>query len=110
VNDFEELIAMLESQGVAEVRARLSQGVWANRRKSWVEDWLRKKEGEHEAEGKAEALLIAMEGNITAQEANKIAQDNLHAMKSAKNAAWIAAIAAIVAALCAVVTYIPAKP
>lgn len=110
MSEFEELITTLESLGEDDVRAKLSQGAWANRRKLWVEDWLRTKEGSRAAERDAVVLSLAAEGNTTAREANKIAQDNLHAVKSAKNAAWVAAIAAIVAVLCAVVTYIQAKP
>ena len=110
MSDFEELITNLESLGEDDVRTKLSQGVWANRRKSWVEDWLRTKEGSRAAEREAVALSLTAEGNTTAREANKIGQDNLQAVKSAKNAAWVAAIAAIVAAICAIVTYIQAKP
>jgi len=38
MSELEELIATLESLGEDDVRAKFSQGAWANRRKSWVEE------------------------------------------------------------------------
>jgi len=110
MSEFEEFTKSLETLGEDDVRAKLSQGVWANRRKSWANDWLRANEASRAEEKEAATLSLAEEGNTAAREANKIARDNLRAVKSAKNAAWAAAVAAIIAAVCAVITYLQSKP
>lgn len=110
MSEFEEFNATLQSLGEDDVRTKLAQGVYANKRKSWAENWLRAKEASHAAETEAAALSLAGEGNVTAREANNIAKENLKAVKSARNAAWAAAIAAIIAAACAVITSLQSKP
>ena len=109
MSEYQEFIANLESIGEKEVRAKVSQGIWANRRLNWAKEWLTGKESERAEATEAANLNLTTEGNTTAQEANRIAKENLRAVNSAKNAAWTASIAAIIAAICAVFAFLQIK-
>jgi hypothetical protein len=109
MSEFEDFTASLALLGEAEVRKKLAQSVWANKRKSWAEHWLQSKEAEQVAHNQAATLLQGTEDSAIAKKANEIAQDNLAATRSAKNAAWVAAVAAIIAAVFAALAYVFAK-
>lgn len=100
---YDQFIAMLASLGEAEVRARLAQGVWANRRKTWAEQWLLAKDVEQDRSSRGASISSAQEANATARASLKVA-------RSAKNAAWVAAFAAVIAAIFAALAYVASKP
>lgn len=100
---YDQFIAMLASLGETEVRARLAQGVWANRRKTWAEQWLLAKGVEQDRSSQGATISSAQEANATARASFKVA-------RSAKNAAWVAAFAAVIAAIFAVLAYAASKP
>ena len=102
MSDYHEFIAILIELGEAKVRVNLADGLWANRRKSWAEQWLRGEELKLDV-----ATKVA--GVSSAREANVIAQLSLNAARSAKNAAWVAALAAVIAAVVAVLVYLGVK-
>ena len=110
MNEYEDFIASLAALGEAEVRTKVAQGVWANKRKFWAEGWLRSKETEQAGYNQATALALAADDTAAAKKANEIAQSNLEATRSEKNAAWVAALAAVVAAIFAALAYVFSKP
>jgi len=61
MSDYQEFIAGLVELGEAEVRAGLAQGIWANRRKSWAEQWLRDQEFKLDVAAKAAGISSARE-------------------------------------------------
>ncbi|WGG49632.1 hypothetical protein [Rugamonas sp. DEMB1] len=113
MSEQEDFFFELESIGEGDVRVKLSQGVWANRRKSWAEGWLQSRMDLGLKARAALDLSLAADSNATARETNLILHDTLHVAKSAKGAAWVAAaaawVAAFVAMLSAVVVCIQTK-
>ena len=93
MSEFDEFIASLSTLGVDEVRSRLSRGSWANRRKSWAQDWL-------SAQGSARVDTREEETLAIAKEANRIASEQ--ATAAARSARW-AMYAAIIAAIAAAI-------
>ena len=69
-SEFDNFQEMLEGLGEPEVTKRISQGVWADRRKDWADAW-----------------LVQMAS--TRQEAARF--EDSEVAKSAKEAAWVAA-------------------
>lgn len=74
VSDFDEFIASLSALGVDEVSSRLSSGSWANRRKSWAQDWLSAQESARKEVREEASLIVAADDNAVAREANDIAR------------------------------------
>ena len=70
MTEFEDFTATLKSLGVIEVCAMLSQGVWANRRKSWATDWLQQEERSAASGQVAAGLSIAAQDASSSREAN----------------------------------------
>jgi len=100
---YDEFVATLASLGETEVRARLAQGVWASRHKTWAEQWLHAKGVEQDRRNQGATISSAQDANATSQASLKVA-------RSARNAAWVAACAAVVAAVVAVLVYVASKP
>lgn len=92
--DYDDFIVSLEALGEPEVRSKFSQGVWASRRKQWVEDWLSQIEGSRQETRDEMALSIS-------KEANSIAKSALRISKFALIAAIVAAILGTAATLIA---------
>ena len=86
--DAVEFWQKLEHEGESTVRRRLAEGVYGDKKKVLVEEWLKKKELEREKERH---------------------KDIYHAAKSAKHAAWIAAIAASLSAIAALIAILLKK-
>ena len=110
MTEFDDFTEKLEAHGARDVRAKLTQGVWANRRKAWAEKWLAHGASDEANCKSATALSLAADGNATAKAANTIAEDALRAARSSKNAAWVATFAAVIAAGFAIFAYFQAKP
>lgn len=102
--EFEELAAKLDELGEAEVRVRLAHGVWVERNKRFIEEWLRNKEAQRAAatgaarDAREEAMLS------TAQEANSIARQALSNWRAANR---LVAIAILLSAAMAIKEVIP---
>ena len=93
--DYDDFIASLETLGEPEVRSKLSQGVWASRRKQWVEDWLSKIEGSRQETRDVMALSISKDANSIAKSALRISK---FALITAIAAAILGAAATLIAA------------
>jgi len=92
MSEFEEFTESLVSLGEDEVRRKLSQGVWANRRKSWAQEWIENLEVLR-ADGRAERDIAL------SKEANEIARSSLGVARSAKTISIIAMILSAVVAI-----------
>ena len=92
MSEFEDFINTLASLGEQEVREKLSQGVWANRRKSWAEDWIRDLDVSR-VNTRAEVELAL------SREANEIAKSSLTVARSAKNISLAAIVISIFVAI-----------
>lgn len=57
--EYDGFIASLEALGEPEVRSKLSQGVWASKRKQWADDWLSKSAGWVNIESARTALRVS---------------------------------------------------
>jgi hypothetical protein len=104
MSEFEEFIETLSTLGEEEVRRNLSQGVWANRRKTWAQDWINN-------------LTVSRTDNRTERdlalsaEANDIARSALGVARNAKIISIIAMIlSAVVAIAVAVMQLVGQKP
>jgi hypothetical protein len=86
--DKEKLWASLEVAGERKVRENLAHGIYGERKKRLVEEWLRQT-GEAHSEAQQERV-------------NNLHTDEINIARSAKNAAWVAAGAAVIAALAAI--------
>ena len=85
MSEYDDFVASLEALGEPEVKSKFSQGVWASKRKQWVEDWLSKNEGVRQEARDEMALSIS-------KDANSIAKSALRVSKFALVAAIAAAI------------------
>lgn len=94
MSEYDEFIASLQVLGESDVRSKLSQGVWASKRKQWVEDWLSQAESSRQEIKDETALSIS-------KEANSIAKSALRVSKFALISAVVAAILGVVATLIA---------
>lgn len=103
MSEYDDFIESLGALGEPEVRSRLSQGIWASRRKQWAEDWLSKNEGVRQEVRDEMALSIS-------KEANSIAKSALRVSKFAFVAAIAAAILGAVATLIAAFVNRPPAP
>ena len=104
MSEFEEFTETLVSLGEEEVRRKLSQGVWANRRKTWAQDWLANfdtSQANHRAE---QDLALS-------REANEIARSALSVSRSAKTISIIAImVSAATAIIVAVIQFLGQRP
>lgn len=85
MSEFEEFVATLESLGEDEVRRNLSQGIWANRRKAWAQDWIANLDASQE-DSRAETSIAL------SKEANEIARSSLGVARTAKTISVVAMI------------------
>ena len=95
MSEYEDFIASLEALGEPEVRSKLSQGVWASRRKQWADDWLSKSEGARQEVRDELALSISKEANSIAKSALRVSK---FAFVAAIAAAILGAAATLIAA------------
>ena len=93
--EYDDFIDSLEALGEGEVESKLSQGVWASRRKQWVEDWLAGNEASRQVARDEMALSLSKEANAIAKSAFRIARA---AIVVAIAAAILGAVATIIAA------------
>ncbi len=93
--EYEDFIASLEALGEAEVKSKLSQGVWASRRKQWVEDWLVGNEASRQEARDEMALSLSKEANAISKSALRISRA---AIVVAIAAAILGTVATIIAA------------
>ena len=104
MDEFKEFIETLATLGEEEVRQKLSQGVWANRRKTLAQDWLSDLEASRTNDR-------AERGLAQSAEANDIARSALGVARSAKTISIVAIIvSALVAIVVAVLQFIGQKP
>lgn len=104
MNEFDEFIKTLASLGEEEVRQKLSQGVWANRRKTWAQDWLANQDASRENHRAEQELVLS-------RDANEIARSALNVSRSAKLISIIAiVVSAVTAIIVAVIQFIGQKP
>lgn len=89
MKEYDEFIEMLERIGEVEVKSRLSQGVWASRRKQWAVDWLAANETARKEARDEIALSISKEDN-------KIAKSSLRLSMVAIVVAVATAIAGLI--------------
>ncbi len=87
-NEQTKFWAKFEKQGKTWVRARLTLGLYGERKQRYAVAWLEKKY--HERASHSE------------QHKEASSDEQIRIARSAKNAAWIAAIAAIIAAISAI--------
>ena len=92
MSEFEEFTETLVSLGEEEVRRKLSQGVWANRRKEWAHEWITNLDISR-ADSRAERDIAL------SKEANEIARSSLGVARSAKTISIIAMILSAVVAI-----------
>lgn len=103
MSEFEEFTETLASLGEEEVRRKLSQGVWANRRKIWAQDWLNNLDASRADRREEKDLALS-------QEANEIARSALKVSQSAKTISIIAMIlSAAIGIIVAVIQFIGQK-
>lgn len=70
-SEFDDFIQNLASLGEEKVRQNLSQGVWANRHKTWVQDWLTNLESSRTSQRAEKDLALAEEANEIARTQRK---------------------------------------
>lgn len=85
MSEFKEFTETLVSLGEEEVRRKLSQGVWANRRKEWAQNWIANLDSSL-ADNRAERDIAL------SKEANEIARASLGVARSAKTISIVAMI------------------
>ena len=102
MSEFEEFTESLTSLGEEEVRRKLSQGVWANRRKTWAQEWIANLDISR-ADGRAERDIAL------SREANEIARSSLDIARSAKTISIIAMILSAAVAIGVAVVQIIAQ-
>lgn len=90
VSDHDNFVTDLRQIGESDVSAKLAQGVFAGKHKSWAEQWLQEAQTHGQVVRDMETLALAREANV-------IASKSLSTSKSAKNAAWLAAVVAVCA-------------
>ena len=83
MSKFDEFTETLASLGEDAVRRKLSQGLWANQRKTWAQEWLDNLDASR-AHKRAEKDLALSE------EANEIERSALEEARSAKRISIIA--------------------
>ena len=104
MDEFEKFIETLAVLGEEEVRRKLSQGVWANRRKTWAQDWINNLDASRENDREEKNLAHSAE-------ANNIARSALGVARSAKTISIVAMIlSAVVAIIIAVIQFVGQKP
>ena len=102
-SEFDKFIQNLASLGEEEVRRKLSQDVWANRHKTWTQNWLTDLESSRTSQRTEKELALA-------EEANEIARSALKVSHSAKTISIIAILlSAAVAIIVAVIQFIGQK-
>lgn len=92
MSEYDEFNKSLESYGESEVRAKLSQGAWASKRKGWAEDWLQNRESLRMADRDERGLILS-------EEANRIARSALDVAKKSKTISIIAIIVSVLVAI-----------
>lgn len=103
MSEFEEFTETLASLGEEEVRRKLSQGGWANRRKIWAQDWLNNLNASRTDRREEKDMALS-------QEANEIARSALKVSQSAKIISIIAMIlSAAIGIIVAVIQFIGQK-
>ena len=95
MSEYDDFVASLEAIGEPEVKSKLSQGVWASKRKQWAEDWLSKNEGVRQEVRDEMALSISKEANSIAKSALRVSK---FALVAAITAAILGAAATLIAA------------
>ena len=104
MSEFEEFTGTLVTIGEEEVRRKLSQGDWANRRKTWAQNWLANfdtSQANHRAE---QDLALS-------REANKIARSALGVSRSARTISIVAiVVSATTAIIVAVIQFFGQRP
>lgn len=104
MEEFDEFIEKLAALGEEEVRRKFSQGVWANRRKTWAQDWLSKLEASRTNDRAEKDLALSAE-------ANDIARSALGVARHARTISIIAIIvSALVAIAVAILQFVGQKP
>lgn len=104
MSEFEEFTKTLASLGEEEVRQKLSQGVWANRRKTWAQDWLANQDASRENHIAEQELGLS-------RDANEIARSALDVSRSARLISIIAiVVSAVTAIVVAVIQFFSQKP
>lgn len=104
MSKYEEFTKALVSFGEEDVRLKLSQGVWANRRKTWAQDWLANQDASRENHRAKQELDLS-------REANEIARSALNVSRSARFISIIAIVVSVVTAIVvAVIQFIGQKP
>jgi hypothetical protein len=104
MDEFEKFIETLVALGEEEVRRKLSQGVWANRHKTWAQDWIDNLDASRATDRAEKDLALSAE-------ANDIARSALGVAKSAKTISIVAMIlSAVVAIVVAVIQFVGQKP
>ena len=104
MDEFETFIETLAALGEEEVRQKLSQGVWANRRKTWAQDWINNLDTSRAHDRAEEDLALSAD-------ANEIARSALGVARNAKTISIVAMIlSAAVAIIVAVIQFVGQKP
>lgn len=85
MSEFEEFTEGLASLGEEDVRRKLSQGVWANRRKTWAQNWLDN--------------LAALQADRRAEKALALSEEANGIARNAKNISIIAIIVSVATAI-----------
>ncbi len=85
MSEFEQFTETLVSLGEEEVARKLSQGVWANRRKEWAQSWIANLDSSR-ADSRAEKAIAL------SKEANEIARASLEVARSAKTISIVAMV------------------
>ena len=100
ISEFQkELWQKLDEAGFSKVKQNHSLGLYSGKNKTYVEEWLRLKTEETEADRLSRKESLETEAIVIAKDANLIASNALRSNKRSERAAWIAAIAAIIAAI-----------
>jgi hypothetical protein len=104
MNEYDEFISSLESLGEEQTRLKLSQGIWANRRRKWAEDWLSQQQASRASNREEDHLHLA-------REANKIARAAQEDSQSAKRISIIAiVVSAAMTIIVAIIQWYGQKP
>ena len=104
MSEFEEFEQNLASLGEDEVRRKLSQGVWANRRKTWAQNWLANVEASRATSHAEQDLALS-------REANEIARSALEISRSAKVISVVAIVVSTLTAIAvAIIQLVAQKP
>lgn len=104
MDEFETFIETLAALGEEEVRQKLSQGVWANRRKTWAQGWINNLDTSRAHDRAEEDLALSAD-------ANEIARSALGVARNAKTISIVAMIlSAAVAIIVAVIQFVGQKP